>query len=177
MVTVLLLVGITIVAAVSTLGDVVWYTLGVEHRMAAGILHGMVLLTAVGGVLGAAAGRFAVGLPLGMAAGAGGALAYYALAPLIGSAAMIVAWAALWGLLAWFDGAFLRRGSRGPAEIATRGILAAVLGGLAFFLVVGTLWGRPPAGGRNYLIQFAAWAFAWAPGLIALTWTRQQGRA
>ncbi len=63
-------------------------------------------------------------------------------------------------------------GSGGSAEIAIRGVLAAALGGLAFYLVVGTLWGRPPAGGRNYALQFAAWAFAWGPGLAALMWPR-----
>jgi hypothetical protein len=31
------------------------------------------------------------------------------------------------------------------------------------------LWGRPPAGGRNYVVQFFAWTFAWAPGLFTLT--------
>jgi len=170
----LMLAGIVVVALVSTLGDLVWYSLGVEHRMTAGIIHGVVLLTAVGGVLGAAAGRLVAGFPLGMIAGAGGALAYYALAPVIGWSAMIVAWAALWMLLAWLDGRFLRGGLRSSREIVTRGVLAAVLGGLAFSLVVGMLWGRPPAGGRNYLLQFAAWAFAWAPGIVALTWTRRK---
>ena len=172
-----LLAGLPIVALVSTLGDFVWYSFGVEHRMTAGIIHGIVLLTAVGGVLGAAAGRLAAGLPIGMAAGLGGALSYYALAPAIGQAAMIAAWAALWLLLAFLDGRFLRRGSRGTTEILTRGVTAALLGGLAFYLVVGTLWGRPPAGGRNYLVQFAAWAFAWAPGLTALTWQAKRERA
>jgi hypothetical protein len=165
-----LLIGVAIVAGVSTLGDFVWYSFGVEHRMTAGIVHGVVLLTAVGGVLGANAGRLAAGLPLGMVAGAGGALIYYALAPLMGQAAMLAAWAALWVLLAWLDARFLWRGRRGISEVAARGIVAAVLGGLAFYLVVGTLWGRPPEGGRNYVIQFAAWMFAWAPGLLVLTW-------
>ena len=35
--------------------------------------------------------------------------------------------------------------------------------------MMNTLWGRPPAGGRNYVVQLFAWAFAWAPGLVALT--------
>lgn len=170
------LFGIAIVAAVSTLGDFVWYGFGVEHRMTAGIVHGVVLLTAVGGVLGYAAGRLVAGLPIGMAAGAGGALAYYALAPVAGGpAAMLAAWSSLWVLLAFLDGWLLRRRSRGTAEVLARGVAAAALGGLAFYLVVDTLWGRPPAGGRNYLIQFAAWVFAWAPGIAALTWPARNG--
>jgi hypothetical protein len=164
------LLGIAVVALVSTLGDFVWYSFGVEHRMTAGVIHGVVLLTAVGGVLGLAAGRFVTGLPIGMAAGIGGALAYYAMAPVIGQTAMIAAWASLWILLAFFDGKVLRRGGRSTGQILTRGTIAAILGGLAFYLVVDTLWGRPPAGGRNYLMQYAAWFFAWAPGLLAPTW-------
>jgi hypothetical protein len=164
-----ILLSIFFVAMVATVADYTWYTVGVEHRMMTGIVHGVVLLTAVGGVLGLAAGRLAVGLPLGMAAGAGGALAYYALAPVMGGlGAMVAAWASLWVLLAFFDGRILRRGSTGPAAILTRGVLAAILGGLAFYLAVDMLWGRPPAGGRNYVVQFAAWTFAWAPGLAVV---------
>jgi len=165
------LIGIGVVAFVATMGDVVWYGLGVEHRITAGIIHGAVLLTAVGGVLGTAAGNQLVrGLPLGTAAGVGGALAYYALAPMMGpQAAMVAAWAALWVLLAVLDGTLLRRGTRSTAEMLSRGLLAALLGGLAFALVVGTIWGRPGPEGRNYLVTFGAWVVAWTPGILALT--------
>ena len=162
-------VGILVVALVSTAGDWVWYELGVRHRMTAGILHGAVLITAVGGVLGAAAGRFLKGLPLGAAAGVGGALVYYALAPAMGYAAMIVAWASLWILLALFDALLLRPGGRSLVEALGRGAIAAVLGGVAFYLVVDTLWGRPHGAAHNYVMQYAAWVFAWAPGILALT--------
>jgi hypothetical protein len=46
--------------------------------------------------------------------------------------------------------------------------LAATFGALAFYLVLDIVWGRPPDGGRNYLLQFAAWTAAWAPGIIAI---------
>ena len=35
--------------------------------------------------------------------------------------------------------------------------------GIAFALVRNDLWERPPAEGRNYLLQCAIWALAWAP--------------
>jgi hypothetical protein len=161
------IVGILVVALVSTLGDFVWYHFGVQHRALAGILHGAVLLMSVGGVLGVAANRFTRGLPLGVLAGVGGALAYYALVPLIGRSAMIASWVAVWLILAFLAGRVLRRTPL--AEIVVRGLIAAVLGGIAFYLVVGLLWGRPAGAERNYLVQFAAWAFAWAPGILALT--------
>ena len=68
-------------------------------------------------------------------------------------------------------------GQRPWIEITVRGATAAVLGGVAFYLVLNTLWGAPPAGGRNYMIQFAAWALAWAPGLLALSVGRRREAA
>jgi hypothetical protein len=49
-----------------------------------------------------------------------------------------------------------------------QGASAALLSGVTFYLVVGSLWGRAPAGGRSYLLQFAMWAIAWAPGILAV---------
>ena len=174
MVTVL---GILLVAAVATAGDYLWYTLGVRHSVTNGVIHGAVLLTAVGGVLGAAAGRLLKGLPIGTLAGIGGAIAYYAIVATVGGrtygAAIPAAWVILWLLLAMFDGRWLRAPAVRPwSEVALRGALAAVVGGVAFALVMQTLWGRAPAGGRNYAIQFAAWAFAWTPGILILTAAR-----
>jgi hypothetical protein len=81
-----------------------------------------------------------------------------------------MAWVLLWLMLAALEGRWLRRPARRSwSEIAVRGSLAAILGGAAFAAVMTTLWGRPPEGGRNYAVQFAAWTFAWAPGLLALT--------
>jgi hypothetical protein len=166
--------GILGVALVATLGDYTWYTLQVRHTMWAGIVHGAVLLTAVGAVLGVEAGRTLKGLPIGMLSGIGGALIYYGLIAIFGGrtygAAIPAAWVGMWLLVALLDGRWLRAPERRPwGEIAVRGVLAAVLSGIAFYLVMNTLWGRPPASGRNYLLQFAAWAVAWAPGLLALT--------
>jgi len=77
----------------------------------------------------------------------------------------------MWLVLAAMDGRWLLSPARPWREIASRGVAAAVVGGLAFVVVLSTLWGRPGPSGRNYLVQFLAWAFAWAPGILALTWT------
>jgi hypothetical protein len=172
-----IVVGILGVALVATLADYTWYTLHVRHSIITGIIHGVVLLTAVGAVLGWDAGRVVRGLPIGALAGVGGALTYYLLVALVDrrtyGSAIPASWVVLWLILAVLDGRWLRAPERRPwKEIAIRGTLAAVLGGVAFFMVMNTLWGRPPAGGRNYLVQFAAWAIAWAPGLLALTFGR-----
>lgn len=166
--------GILGVALVATLGDYTWYTLHVRHTMLAGVIHGALLLTAVGAVLGLDARRVSKGLPIGALAGIGGALAYYLLVAVVDrrpyGVAIPAAWVTLWLLLAVLDGRWLRAPARRswPA-ITVRGVLAAVFSGVAFFLVMNTLWGRPPATGKNYFLQFAAWVVAWAPGLLALT--------
>ena len=103
---------------------------------------------------------------------------YYAIAALIDrrpyGVAIPAAWIVLWLLIAVLDGRWLRAPDRRPwREILARGVIAAVLGGIAFFLVVGTLWGSPPATGRNYAVQFLAWAFAWAPGILAVSVARR----
>jgi hypothetical protein len=168
-----IIIGILGVALVATLADYTWYTLHVRHSMVTGIIHGAVLLTAVGAVLGLHAGRVVKGLPIGALAGVGGALAYYLLVALVDrrtyGSAIPASWVVLWLILAVLDGRWLRAPERRSWRvIATRGALAAVLSGAAFFVVMNTLWGRPPATGRNYAVQFGAWALAWAPGLMAL---------
>jgi hypothetical protein len=144
--------------------------------MITGITYGVVVLTAVGAVLGLDAGRLVRGLPIGALAGVGGALTYYLLIALVDNrtygSAIPASWVVLWLLVAVLDGRWLRAPHvRGWREVALRGTLAAILAGVAFFLVMNTLWGRPPATGRNYALQFGAWLVAWAPGLLALTWS------
>jgi hypothetical protein len=85
---------------------------------------------------------------------------------------------ALWLIVAALDGRWLRAPARRSwGEIAIRGTIAAVCSGIAFFLVMNTLWGRPPATGKNYFVQFAAWVVAWAPGVLALTLGRSSNLA
>jgi hypothetical protein len=160
-----IVVGILGVALVATLGDYAWYTLQVRHSITAGIIHGAVLLTAVGAVLGLDAGRVLKGLPIGALSGVGGALIYYLLVALVDrrtyGTAIPASWVAMWLLVALLDGRWLRAPHRRSwGQIATRGVLAAILSGIGFYLVLNTLWGRPPATGRNYALQFAAWVVA-----------------
>ncbi len=168
------ILGVFLVAAVATIADSIWYTFGVRHTIAAGLVHGALLLTVVGAVLGAASGRLVKGLPIGALAGIGGAASYDVLVAVmdrrIYGSAIPAAWVIMWLILAALDGRWLRAPTRRTwAAIAGRGMTAAVIGGVAFYFVMNILWGRPPAGGGNYVVQFFAWAFAWAPGLVALT--------
>ena len=169
-----IVLGILGVALVATLGDYTWYTLGVHHSIAAGIIHGAVLLTAVGAVLGLDAGRFLRGLPIGALSGVGGALIYYLLVAFMDrrtyGTAIPVSWIAMWLLVAVLDGRWLRAPRQRPWGRSCCAVCSPPYSsGMAFYLVMNTLWGRPPATGRNYLVQFGAWLVAWAPGLLALT--------
>src|SRR5919112_518170 len=139
-------VGILGVALVATLSDYTWYTLNVRHSITTGIIHGVVLLTAVGAVLGLVASRVLKGLPIGALAGIGAALIYYLLVALVDRRthrmAIPASRVAMWLLLAVLDGRWLRASQRRPwREIAIRGVVASVVSGSAFFLVLNTLWG------------------------------------
>lgn len=161
------------VAATATFGDWVWSTFEACRGTSAGVIHGAVLLTVVGGAIGAASGRLVRGLPIGTLAGIGGALSYYALVAVFGaraeSAAIPAAWCATWLLMAVLEGRWIVSPRRAWPAIAARGCAAALLSGVAFYLVLDLLWGEPPPEGRNYSLQFVAWTAAWAPGMLALT--------
>jgi hypothetical protein len=165
-----ILLAVLIVAAVSTASDYTWYEIGVQHRMTAGIITGAVMLMAVGGALGWIARRTTTGMVVGVVAGVVGALAYYAMVPSMGQRAMIAAWAVVWIVLAIGDGRLVQRGRVPWSIVLLRGVAAAVLSGLAFYVMSDDLWGRAPAGGRNYAMQLARWVVAWAPGIIAIAW-------
>jgi hypothetical protein len=168
-----ILVGILVVAAAATAADWIWYTRNVPHCLSAGVAHGALLLTVVGGVLGAAASRTVRGLPIGTIAGVAGALTYFLVIETTGGKvygpAIGVAWVVTWLVLAALEGRWLRAPvPRGWIEIALRGVAAALLSGIGFYLVFQTLWGEQTEE-RNWALQFVAWAVAWGPGLIALS--------
>ncbi len=163
-----LTLGILIVAVVSTAGDYIWYQYGVQHRMLVGVLHGALMLMAVGGALGWPPKRVVTGLQVGVGAGVLGALLYYAMAPALGYPAMFAAWGVVWLLLAYGEGRLLQVPARPWSAVLTRGVIAAAISGVAFYAIAGTVWGRPPAGGRSYFQHLVAWIVAWAPGMIAI---------
>ena len=165
------ILGTLIIAAVSTASDYTWFEIGVGHTMFAGVVTGAVMLMAVGGVVGWMGRRIGAGLWLGIVAGVMGALAYFAMQPSLGrTTAMIAAWASLWLVLAIGEARLIRSPRRSWIEALGRGILAAAISGLTFYLVVGGLWGHETGAGRNYAMQYGRWMIAWAPGILALAW-------
>jgi hypothetical protein len=155
-----------LLAVVATLGDFVWEYWNVRHTALYGVIHGAVFCLAIGAAIGARAGRAPAGILAGPLIGVFAAGVFYALAPALRMNAMFPAW-----MLFWICFALLQRQLRDePAGRAiARGLAAAVLSGIAFYLVSGIWTAREP-GGPDYLRNLLSWAFAFFPGFAALFW-------
>ncbi len=162
-----------IVAAFSTFGDFVWARWITSHRAVFGLLHGTLLCLGVGLCLGALRRRPVKGALAGAAIGLGAAAGYYALAWVMGYAAMFVLWMALWAAFGLLQGRGLGepRSSRGVA--LGRGALAALGSGLAFYAISG-IWTRPEPGPPDYTYHFSCWTVAFFPGFLALLGKRRR---
>jgi hypothetical protein len=169
------LLSTAVVAAVATLGDWVWAAFLSQHLMVAGIVHGALLCLAMGAVLAlpaesaprrTRARRVPLGAAAGIAVGIAAAGLFYLLAPMLRMGAMLPAWFALWVMLSAVTRA-LNVAPRSWGETLARGVLAGLLSGAAFYLVADMWTGWDPSR-INYVEHFARWAFAFAPGFLAL---------
>jgi hypothetical protein len=160
------LCGAMLLAALNTFGDFAWARYVPGHRAVFGLIHGTLLLMALGLYLGALRGRIIAGAVGGAAAGFAAAAGFYLLAPFMGYSAMFVAWVGLWIGFAALDARVLRL-SAASADVAVRGVLAALGSGIAFYAVSG-IWLRPSPGGPDYPYHFLCWTLAFLPGLLAL---------
>lgn len=161
------LLAAALLGAVSTLGDFVWANWQLRHRMVYGLIHGAAICLCVGAMIGARAGALATGAAAGPVVGLVAAGAFYLLAPALGYRAMFPAWMLFWLFFGGLQG--LLTGDRRLAPAVARGLAAAVLSGIAFYLVSG-MWTRPPRGGPDYPVFFLKWTFAFFPGFLALFW-------
>jgi hypothetical protein len=149
---------------VMTAGDFVWAYFDVRHSVWAGVAHGALMCLCIGAVLGFRAGRPVPALVAGPLIGVLAAIAFYALTSTFGWGAMLPAW-----MLFWICFALLQRFllTESLHRAVGRGVVAAVLSGLAFYAISG-IWTRPSPGGPNYLIHFIYWSFAFLPGFLTL---------
>ena len=165
-----------ILAAISTLADLVWALWIPAHRAVFGLIHGALLFMLLGIVLGVLAARArddgrtattVMGAGAGeLLAGLGGAAAFYALFGALGWAAMFVAW-----MLVWIVTAFVNRWARGSSEgmgsALARGVAAAVLSAIAFWAISG-IWLGGSTRNPNYALNFVSWFIAFLPGFACL---------
>jgi hypothetical protein len=160
-----------VVAAVATFGDWVWAAFLSEHLVIAGIVHGALLCLAMGAVLALPVRRVLLGAAAGIGVGLAAAGLFYLLAPMLRMGAMLPAWFALWVMLSAVTRA-LGVIPRSWGETLARGVLAGLLSGAAFYLVSDMWTGWNPSR-INYLEHLARWAFAFAPGFLALQASRR----
>jgi hypothetical protein len=158
---------------VMTFGDYVWATWHVRHKVVYGLVHGALMCLCIGAVIGARTRRAGAGALAGLPIGVAAAAAFYLLAPMLRMAAMLPAWMLFWILFALLQQRLGRAES--VMRAVTRGGVAAVLSGAAFYAISG-IWTRPAPGGPNYLVHFVSWSFAFLPGFLTLFWFAPFGR-
>lgn len=151
-------------AAVMTAGDWFWAAMHVTHRMSAGIAHGAAMCLCIGIAIGVRAGRTLPAAIAGPLIGAAAAGTFYLLAPSMRWGAMFPAWMLLWILFALLQRLLASGESIGVTM--KRGLLAAILSGLAFYLI-SDIWIHEAAH-PSLVVHFAAWTFAFLPGFAAL---------
>jgi hypothetical protein len=160
------LVASVFLGIVATAGDFVWEYWNIRHTAVYGAIHGAVFCLAIGAAIGVRARRILPAVVAGPLIGVLAAGVFYALAPTMRMQAMFPAW-----MLFWLCFALLQRQLHaepaGPA--IARGVAAAVLSGVAFYLVSGIWTDRAP-GGPDYLRNLLSWTFAFFPGFAALFW-------
>jgi hypothetical protein len=168
------LIGAMAIAAISTLGDFVWAELGLRHKIAFGLAHGTILFLCIGAFLGSVDRQVVRGAVAGALVGVTAAGAFYALSRIAGYAAMFAVWAFIWLGLAIVSGRALKKTSRWSwRETLTRGILAMVGSGVAFYLISG-IWRPFNPRGWDYAVHFFSWSFAYLPAFFALLFHRHK---
>jgi hypothetical protein len=156
---------------VATLGDFVWAYWKVRHTTLYGVIHGAVFCLAIGAAIGVRTGRVVPAAVAGPFVGVLAAAVFYLLVPTLRMAAMFPAW-----MLFWVCFALLQRQLREEpmGRAVARGLAAAVLSGVAFYMISG-IWTGGSAAAPNYLRNFLSWTFAFFPGFLSLFFTTSPG--
>ena len=162
--------GALAIAAVSTLGDFIWATWIPQHLPLYGLIHGTILFLLIGLFLGALRERPGVGALSGTVVGGLAAAGFYLLAPVAGYSVMVLVWMGVWVALGGLNERLIRRPVDFRMALA-RGATAALASGAAFYLIYG-IWSPFDPRGWDYLIHFAGWTLAYAPGFGALLITK-----
>ncbi len=154
-------------AGVSTLGDFLWaVVLPRPHPAIFGVIHGAILFLCVGLILGTPPRRPWAGAIGAAAIGALASVGFYAFLPFAGTSVMFPLWIAVWVALGALQESLHFRRVALPVALS-RGGLAAIAAGLAFYLVSG-IWFPFDPQGWDFMVHFGAWTIAYFPGFAAL---------
>ena len=158
--------GALVIGLVSTVGDFIWATWIPRHLPVYGLTHGALLFGFIGLYLGMVAKKPVLGAITGLVTGFLAAGSFYVLAPLIGRSSMLIIWFIVWIALGGLNEYVNGRRAVGRVAI-TRGLIAAVVFGVAFYLISG-IWFPFDPEGWDYAVHFAGWAGAYLPAFAAL---------
>src|SRR5437867_2046925 len=120
-------------AAVMTLGDFAWAAFNIRHSVVKGVIHGAAMCLCLGLAIGLRAGKPRPAAIAGPLIGVAAASTFYLLAPALRWGAMFPAWMLLWMLFALLQRQLATGETIGAA--LKRGVLAALMSGLAFYLI------------------------------------------
>lgn len=170
------LIAAAIMAVVSAFADAFWAAALPEHRAVYGVVHGALLLGAMGAVLAAlvASGRVFLGAVGGLLIGVVAAATFYVLYGVVGVLAMVIAWAGLWLAFAGLAGS-LATVQEPTGRTVMRAAVAAMLSALAFW-AISDIWLGEWTTGPLYVWNAAAWFVAFLPGFAALLLYRPGAR-
>lgn len=169
-------IGTVIMALVSTLADAFWAAALPEQRAVYGLVHGGIIVGVMGWILAklGASSRKTLAALSGLLIGVLAAALFYVLYPVIGVAAMLISWMALWLAFAFLANAVVVP-AEPPRQAVLRGIGAAVFSGAGFWLISG-IWLGPHDPGFLYSRNLVAWCIAFLPGFAALLLGRASGK-
>src|SRR5262245_26072433 len=160
-----------VVAVVSTIGDYLWANVIPHRQIVYWFAHAIVLFATVGVCLGWPSRKPLLGAIGAIAVGCAATIGFYLLRPLIGYAAIIVLFGAMWIAIGAFTIVVLQRRS-GAAEIVVRSLLAAIGSGVGFWAISG-IWMPFNPHGWDYAMHFVKWTIAYLPAFAALLVRRQ----
>jgi len=157
-----------VMAVTSTFADALWAAAAPQQRAVYGVVHGGLVLAVFGLTLGWLGGarRAALGAVAGLMIGVLSAALFYVLYPVVGVAAILVAWMVLWLAFAFLGNAVAARREL-PTRTVARGLAGLVLAGIGFWAISG-IWLGAHDPGLLYHRNLAAWCVAFAPGFAAL---------
>jgi hypothetical protein len=163
------IIGAVLIAAVSTLGDLVWAGLHLRHRVAYGLAHGTLLFLCIGAYFGSLEKHTLKGATYGGAIGFSAAGSFYLLAPVAGYSVMFFVWAFVWVALAGLVARVLTVNRVPWTRTVVRGAIAMIGSGIGFYLISG-IWRPFNPEGWDYALHFLSWTIAFLPGFLALSY-------
>jgi hypothetical protein len=158
-----------LLGGINTIADYIALELRLESKPIYVFARIALICYCVGGIVGARARQFMMGMVGGLMIGALVSAAYYLLAPSIGWSALAVAW-----VLFWLGFSLLEALLQGGTTIVIgllQGAAAAALSA-GFFYAISKIWMDPTSSDPNLWRVLVTWAAAFFPGFVVLFWRR-----